>query len=140
VLEHRRFLDHPPPLRVAEDGGRLFLRMGGQAAVDTLVDTLYDRIEADEVLRPLFGRDLAHERANQKRFFAEWLGGPARYGESAYAGLVHRHQDVGITRDLAGRWLGHFGRALAVAVASEDDRAPVFARAKAGHARGLRSC
>jgi hypothetical protein len=57
MLDHRRFLDHPPPLRVAEDG-RLFARVGGQAAVDSLVDTLYDRLEADEVLRPL-----AHELA-----------------------------------------------------------------------------
>jgi truncated hemoglobin YjbI/ankyrin repeat protein len=128
-LEHRRFLDHRPPFRVAADAS-LFERVGGQAAVDALVDTLYDRFEADERLRPLFGRDLGNERANQKRFFAEWLGGPPRYQETAYAGLAHRHEHLGISRELAGRWLGHFRRALAAAVSEERDRETIFARAQ----------
>jgi truncated hemoglobin YjbI/ankyrin repeat protein len=128
-LDHRRFLDPAPPSRVALDGA-LFARLGGPPTVDALVDALYDGFEADELLRPLFGRELTRERANQKRFFAEWLGGPARYGETAYAGLAHRHEHLGITRALAGRWLGHLRRALAATVAAEADRALVFARAQ----------
>jgi len=64
----------------------LFDRVGGQATVDRLVDSLYDGFETDRDLRPLFGRDLSRGRRNQKRFFAEWLGGPRRYSESAWAG------------------------------------------------------
>jgi truncated hemoglobin YjbI len=33
----------------------LFARIGGQPTVDRFVDTLYDRFEADDLLRPLFG-------------------------------------------------------------------------------------
>jgi truncated hemoglobin YjbI/ankyrin repeat protein len=128
-LDHRRFLDASAPLRATADPA-LFARLGGQATIDTLVDALYGRLEADEVLRPLFGRDLSGERARQKRFFAEWLGGPAGYSETAYAGLHHRHENLGLTRELAGRWLGHLRRALATAVADEDDRASIFARAR----------
>jgi truncated hemoglobin YjbI len=33
---------------------------------------LYDGIEVDAALRPLFGADLATERESQKRFFTDW--------------------------------------------------------------------
>jgi truncated hemoglobin YjbI/ankyrin repeat protein len=96
-----------------------------------LVDALYDRFEEDQVLRPLFVRDLTHERANQKYFFAEWLGGPKGYSAFAHAGLKHRHDRLQISRDLAGRWLGHFRRALAASVVSEGDRAMIQEQAQA---------
>ena len=46
----------------------------------------------------VFGRDLANGRNRQKRFFAEWLGGPPRYSESAWGGLHQHHEDLPITR------------------------------------------
>ena len=73
-MEHRRFLAHPEAHHPFV-GSDLLMRIGGGAAVETIVDRLYDRIDADAVLRPLFGRDLTNERAAQMRFFAEWLGG-----------------------------------------------------------------
>jgi truncated hemoglobin YjbI len=110
-LLHRRFL--PPSVSFRPFRGTdLFARLGGQATVDELVDTLYDRFVTDEQLRPFFDRDLTAERARQKLFFAEWLGGPAAYSQLAWAGLVHRHAELPISSALAGRWLGHFRRAL----------------------------
>ena len=85
-------------------GGDLFARIGGRAAIDTLVDGLYDRIEVDAALRPLFGRDLATERESQKRFFTDGLGGEGNY--HPYLPLKHRHGLLPITRSLAGRWVG----------------------------------
>jgi truncated hemoglobin YjbI len=76
-LEHRRLLNHPPEFRPFR-GTDLFERIGGQTATDRLVDLLYEGIEDDDQLRPLFGRDLARSRSMQKLFFAEWLGGPRR--------------------------------------------------------------
>ena len=66
----------------------------------------------------------------QKLFFAEWLGGPRRYSEHAYAGLGHSHDGLPITSALAGRWLGHFRRAMDATVAAEDDRATIFAQVR----------
>jgi truncated hemoglobin YjbI len=109
----------------------VFGRIGGQATVDRLVDSLYDRFEADAVIRPFFGRDLADGRDRQKRFFAEWLGGPPRYSESAWGGLYQHHEDLFITRAVAERWLGHFRGALAEAVPAEGDAASIFERARA---------
>jgi len=74
-LEHRSLLEHPPGFRPFR-GSDLFDRIGGQATVDELVDRLYDGLENDEQLRPLFPRDLAHGRSMQKLFFGDGWGAP----------------------------------------------------------------
>ena len=128
-LEHRRLLNHPPGFRPFR-GSDMFERIGGQPTVDRLVDLLYDGIEDDDQLWPLFPRDLASGRFMQKLFFAEWLGGPRRYSERAYAGLKHRHDGRPITPELASRWLGHFSRAMGAAVAAESDREAIFTQVR----------
>src|SRR5207253_6436533 len=107
-------------------GGDLFARVGGRAAVEALIEGLYDRIETDATLRPLFGRDLVNERETQKRFFTEWLGGNAAYSDRAHAPLKHRHDLLPITRALAGKWLAHFRGALEAAVQDASARRAVY--------------
>jgi truncated hemoglobin YjbI/ankyrin repeat protein len=126
-LEHRRFLAPSASFRPFRDTG-LFARLGGQAAIDRLVDTLYDRFVTDEPLRPLFDRDLTTERTRQKLFFAEWLGGPPAYSAFAWAGLAHRHAELPISRALAGRWLGHFRRALEAVIPAGVDPGEILER------------
>jgi truncated hemoglobin YjbI/ankyrin repeat protein len=128
-LEHRSLLDHPPGFRPFR-GTDLFERIGGQPAIDTLVDLLYEGIGDDDQLRPLFPRDLGPSRSMQKLFFAEWLGGPRRYSERAHAGLKHKHDGLPITPGLADRWLGHFRRALVATVAASADRDAIFAQVR----------
>jgi truncated hemoglobin YjbI/ankyrin repeat protein len=119
-----------PGLRPFQDSA-LFDRIGGQATVERLVDSLYDRFEADRVIRPLFGRDLSTQRARQKLFFAEWLGGPPRYSESAWGALFRHHEDLPITPTIAARWLGHLRGALSDTVPDEGDAAVIVERAHA---------
>jgi hemoglobin len=128
-LEHRSLLDYPPGFRVFR-GTDLFERIGGQPAVDRLVDLLYEGIGDDDQLRPLFGRDLVARRSMSKLFFAEWLGGPRRYSEQAYKGLGPSHAGLPITPALAGRWLGHFRRAMEATVAAGNDRGAIFAQVR----------
>lgn len=128
-LAHRRLLDRAATLRPF-DGTEVFERIGGRATVDELVDLLYDGIEADPRLRPLFPRDPRAGRAMQKLFFAEWLGGPALYSEQAHSGLAHRHDDVEITRERADRWLRHFEHALRAAVTDSPERAAIARAAR----------
>jgi truncated hemoglobin YjbI/ankyrin repeat protein len=113
------------------ENSRVFDSIGGQAAVERLVDALYDRFEADDVIRPLFGRTLLNERTKQKRFYAEWLGGPARYSEFIWAGLYQRHEDLPITQAAAERWLRHFRAALSEAVPDDADADTIFEQAQA---------
>jgi truncated hemoglobin YjbI/ankyrin repeat protein len=128
-LEHRSLLDHPPGFRPFR-GTDLFERIGGQPTTDGLVDLLYEGIGGDDQLRPLFPRDLAHTRSMSKLFFAEWLGGPRRYSEQAYAGMAQRHADQPITLCLADRWLEHFRRAVEATVAACGDREAIFAQVR----------
>ena len=128
-MTHRRLLGPAPGLRPCDDPV-VFDRIGGQPTVDQLVDSLYDRFEADGVIRPMFGRDLTKGRAHQKRFFAEWLGGPPRYSESIWAGLHQQHEDLPITPSTAARWLDHLRHALQDAGTDEGDAAIIIERAR----------
>ncbi|HEY3595599.1 MAG TPA: ankyrin repeat domain-containing protein [Polyangiaceae bacterium] len=130
ALAHRRFLDEPKRFRPFL-GSDVHAAIGGRAAVERLVDDLYDRIEADAVLRPLFGREMADDRAHFKRFFGEWMGGPRDFSDARYAGLAHRHEMLSIDRAVAGRWLGHFRHALHAAVAEQQHREAIFDHVKA---------
>lgn len=91
-----------------------FADLGGRVVVARLVDGLYDRIEADTVLRPAFNRDLVREREKQKQFFEAWFGGSDTYfHEWSWPGLKVRHARIFISRGMAGRWVGHFLDSLA---------------------------
>jgi truncated hemoglobin YjbI len=126
-LGHRSLFSHVPGFRPFCDTG-LFERIGGQPAVDRPVDLLYEGIGSDDQLRPLFPRDLAGSRSMQKLFYAEWLDGPRCYSAQAYKGLGPSHDGLPITPALAGRWLGHFRRAMEATVPAENDRATIFAQ------------
>src|SRR5689334_14140040 len=89
-LEHRGFLKYAPGFRPFRDTD-LFERIGGQPTVDRLVDLLYEGIDDDDRLRPLFARDILGGRPRQKLFFAEWLGGPRQYSEAAWTSLKQSH-------------------------------------------------
>jgi truncated hemoglobin YjbI/ankyrin repeat protein len=123
-MEHRRFLAHPEAYR-AFIGGDVLRRIGGSTAIEALIDGLYDRIETDAALRPFFGRNLANERAAQKRFFAEWLGGERCYSDRACMPLKHRHDLLPITRAHAERWLMHFRDAITSAVPAPEQRCAI---------------
>jgi hemoglobin len=73
---------------------------GGTAAFRQLIDAFYDRVEADDLLAPLFpgGVSEAH-RAHVSAWWIEVFGGPAEYTErfGGYDRMVAHHRDLGIT-------------------------------------------
>src|SRR4051812_14938554 len=123
-MEHRRFLAQPQAHRPFVGGG-LLQRIGDRTAVTALIDRLYDNIETDPALRPLFNPDLTNEREAQKRFFCEWFGGDGSYSDRANLPLKHRHDLLPITRALAEKWLSHFRDALKAAVADVEARSAI---------------
>jgi truncated hemoglobin YjbI len=129
-MEHRRFLAHPEARR-AFIGSDVLRRIGGAAAVDALIDGLYDRLETDSALQPLFSGGLARGREAQKRFFVEWLGGESSYSSTTHLPLKHRHDLLPITRVLAGKWLAHFHDALDIAIADVDARRLIYEKVRA---------
>ena len=102
-----------PPVGPIDVAPSLFERIGGRAAVERIVDAFYDRVERDELLRPIFPQDLASGREKQKRFFEQGLGGEARYSELyGHPRLRRRHFPFVIDERAAGRWLRLFTEAL----------------------------
>lgn len=97
----------------------LFARIGGRAVVGQIIDTFYDRVQADPLLGPLFNHSERHNvvaRDRQRRFFEEWLGGAPRYTDDEarplMQGLQRRHYPFPITAQSAGRWLHHMSTSL----------------------------
>lgn len=86
-----------------------FEAIGGRAAVDRLVDGLYDRIENDTLLRPAFNRDLTRERVKLKAFFEAWFGGAPTYFNADWPPSIKAvHVPVSISHGMAMRWIEHF--------------------------------
>jgi len=105
----------------------LLERIGGRGVVESIVDGLYDRIESDPLLRPMFVSDLVGERNKQKGFFCEWFGGePDWTRHHAYNGLQHRHSHIHITREAAGHWLSHLTAAVKTCVGDKLHRNEIF--------------
>lgn len=99
----------------------MFAVLGGREAVARLVEGLYDRIEADTVLRPAFNADLTNEREKVTLFFEAWLGGPPSYFDAAWRhGLKTAHSRISISHGMAGRWVGHFLDSLGEATEDAD--------------------
>lgn len=87
--------------------------LGGDAFFRRLVESFYERIETDLLLRPLFPPSLESGKERQFLFLTQFFGGPGRY--SALYGhprLRARHLPFSIGQRERDRWLGHMLSAL----------------------------
>jgi hemoglobin len=73
------------------------------------VNAFYDRVEADDLLAPLFGgRATAEHRAHVALWWSEVFGGPARYTDElgGYPTMLAHHVDLAITAEQRLRFAG----------------------------------
>jgi hemoglobin len=72
----------------------LYERLGGEAALDAVVDDFYDRVLADEELRPYF-EDVSMDelRDHQTQFLSAVTGGPVEW-DGQDMDRAHAHLDV----------------------------------------------
>lgn len=83
----------------------LFDRIGGQPAVNDMVDEFYGRVLADPELRPFFDETSVDKLKHmQTEFFAAALDGPMSAGDRDLAKV---HQGRGITRAHVTRFVDH---------------------------------
>lgn len=72
----------------------LYVRLGGEEALDAVVDDFYDRVLSDEQLQPYFADvPMADLREHQKQFLAAVTGGPAEWN-GRDMGEAHAHLDI----------------------------------------------
>ena len=73
---------------------------GRAVAIRRLMDAFYDRVEADDLLAPLFGGTVTEQhRAHVVLWWGEVFGGPAEYTErlGGYPTMLAHHRDLRIT-------------------------------------------
>jgi hemoglobin len=87
--------------------------VGGLPAFVALVDAFYDRVAADELLRPMYPEDLEPGKHHLALFLAQYWGGGEVYGrERGHPRLRRRHAPFPVTPDAALRWAEHMTTAV----------------------------
>jgi hemoglobin len=80
--------------------------VGGDPTFRRLVDTFYDKIQADPDLRAIFPPDLEPGKQWQFLFLTQFFGGPTRYAqERGHPRLRMRHMPFPIDPPARDRWL-----------------------------------
>jgi hemoglobin len=86
-----------------------FEQIGGQLAVDRIIDLFYDRMDSlpeARIIRVMHPEDLGATRAVLKRYLAEWLGGPPAYSqERGHPRLRARHLPFSIGDEERDAWM-----------------------------------
>src|SRR5579859_4574482 len=91
----------------------IYNQVGGMPTFTRLVDEFYDRVEEDEVLRPIYPESLHCARKHLALFLAQFFGGPTLYNETRGAPRLRmRHMPFRIGQLERDRWLLHMLAAL----------------------------
>ncbi len=86
-----------------------FSRIGGQAAIDALVDAFYHRMDTlpeARAIRDMHARELGAVKKILKNYLGEWMGGPAVYSqERGHPRLRMRHMPFRIGEADRDAWM-----------------------------------
>jgi len=94
----------------------MFDRIGGEVAVDRLVEAFYDNMDSFPeagTIRAMHGPDLTEIRQVFKRYLTEWTGGPRLYSpEKGHPRLRQRHMPFPIDDAARDAWMACMIKAL----------------------------
>jgi hemoglobin len=92
----------------------LYEQVGGQPFFERLVDSFYESVEQDELLRAMYPDDLTESRRHLILFLVQYWGGPAQYMEErGHPRLRMRHAPFCITKQARDAWIAAMNQALA---------------------------
>jgi len=98
----------------------IYEALGGQPAVDCIVDSLYKHIGVNETLLPIFPEDLEESARKQRLFLTQFFGGPPLYTQQIGPPMLpHRHAPFEITPSRRDAWLACMHKALTEAEVGE---------------------
>jgi hemoglobin len=106
----------------------LYDEVGGEPVFRQLVDTFYDGVEHDPVLRPLYPEgDLSAPRERLRMFLVQYWGGPTTYQETrGHPRLRMRHVTWQIGERERDAWLALMLAAVARLDVSDEHRAAIW--------------
>ena len=103
--------------------------IGGQEAVDKIVQSLYKHIGKHPDLIPIFPEDLTESAYKQGLFLTQFFGGPKLYlEERGHPMLKRRHLEFVITPTRGDAWLECMAKALEEANIEEPYRTAIMER------------
>ncbi len=85
---------------MADETPSVYEWIGGSEAIGRWLNAFYDEVERDELLGPVFGGVVtAEHREHVTAWWAEVMGGPARYTEElgGYEHMLAKHRGLAIT-------------------------------------------
>ncbi|WP_027962928.1 globin [Halalkalibacillus halophilus] len=98
---------------MAHQQANVYEAIGGEPAVDRLVDAFYDRVAMHPDLIPIFPENLTETARKQKQFLTQFFGGPDLYNqEHGHPMLRARHSPFPITPTRRDAWLACMAEAL----------------------------
>jgi hemoglobin len=104
----------------------LFARIGGEPAIERLLEAFYERVLADPALAPFFaGIAMPKLRSMQKLFFCAALDGPVEYSGRPLATV---HYGMGIRPPHLARFVEHLLTTLRDQQLDEDDVLEIVSR------------
>jgi hemoglobin len=91
-----------------------FEQIGGELTFERLVDTFYEGVATDDVLRPMYPEEDLGEAADRLRLFLmQYWGGPTTYSdERGHPRLRMRHASFKVNPEARDRWLLHMRQAV----------------------------
>ncbi len=84
----------------------VYERVGGEDFFRRLVEGFYERVERDDILRPMYPEDLSESKRVLTLFLVQYWGGPGTYlEERGHPRLRMRHVPFRITKRARDAWL-----------------------------------
>jgi hemoglobin len=107
---------------MAEENPTLYERLGGEAGVDTAVDSFYEKVLADTSISPFFeGLDMQRQARKQKAFLTVAFGGPNRYSDRAMGAAHAKARENGLNDAHYDAVVGHLTETLGELGVSDAD-------------------
>lgn len=107
----------------------IYAAIGGQPAVDRIVDALYKHIGVNETLLQIFPDDLEESARKQRLFLTQFFGGPNLYTQNIGRPMLpYRHEPFEITPERRDAWLECMYHALTDAKIEEPNFTEIMGR------------
>ncbi|MFB2919637.1 MULTISPECIES: group I truncated hemoglobin [Aerosakkonema] len=103
----------------------LYEKVGGQAAIEQIVDDFYNHVLADDTVNKFFvNTDMKKQRRHQTAFISYALGGPQYTGRS----MEKAHAGLNLQPEHFNAIAKHLGEAMTAYGVSQDDINTALAR------------
>ena len=99
----------------------------GEENIRKIVQLFYEKIAEDELIRPMYPKELAPAEDRLFLFLVQVFGGPATYSEKrGHPRLRRRHFAYPIDMTASDRWLQHMSEAVDQIEMSNETRTQVL--------------